>query len=109
MTMKLKLNCDLGENAALDGHAVDEVVMPHIDQANIACGFHAGGPAVMRHTLALAAQYDVQIGAHPGYPDRKGSGAAPWPVPRQRSLPLCITRWPLWRVWHGLRDSSLNM
>ncbi|CAG0912100.1 unnamed protein product, partial [Cyprideis torosa] len=53
---------------------LDEAVMPHIDQANIACGFHAGDPLVMQKTLALAKQHNVMIGAHPGYPDLIGFG-----------------------------------
>ena len=48
--------------------------MPHIDQANIACGFHGGDPLVMKNTLALAKQHDVMVGAHPAYPDLVGFG-----------------------------------
>jgi len=53
---------------------MDEAVMPHVDQANIACGFHAGDPLVMQKTLTLAKKYDVCVGAHPGYPDLVGFG-----------------------------------
>jgi len=49
-------------------------VMPDIDQANIACGFHGGDPLTMRNTLALAAQHGVTVGAHPAYPDLVGFG-----------------------------------
>ena len=52
----------------------DEDVMPHIDQANIACGFHGGDPLVMQKTLALAKQHNVTVGAHPAYPDLVGFG-----------------------------------
>jgi UPF0271 protein len=52
----------------------DEQVMPYIDQANIACGFHAGDPVVMAKTLALAKQHGVSVGAHPSYPDTNGFG-----------------------------------
>jgi len=48
--------------------------MPYLDQANIACGAHAGGPELMRSIVALARQHDVSIGAHPGYPDREHFG-----------------------------------
>ena len=48
--------------------------MPHIDQANIACGFHAGDHMVMQRTLKLAGEHDVMIGAHPGYSDLAGFG-----------------------------------
>lgn len=53
---------------------LDEQVMPHIDMANIACGFHAGDADVMANTLALAKQHKVMIGAHPSYPDKQGFG-----------------------------------
>ncbi len=48
--------------------------MPLIDQANIACGFHAGDPSVLRKTLELAVVHQVDIGAHPSYDDKAGFG-----------------------------------
>ena len=72
--MSIRLNCDLGESYGSWTMGVDEAVMPHIDQANIACGFHAGDPLIMRKTLALAKAHDVMIGAHPAYPDVVGFG-----------------------------------
>jgi UPF0271 protein len=48
--------------------------MPHIDQANIACGFHAGDAIVMRRTLELARANNVSVGAHTSYPDLQGFG-----------------------------------
>jgi len=72
--MSLKLNCDLGESFGSWKMGLDEAVMPHIDQANIACGFHAGDPLVLQKTLKLAQQNGVTIGAHPGYPDLVGFG-----------------------------------
>ena len=71
------LNCDLGESFGSWTMGLDEQVMPHIDQANIACGFHGGDPLTMRKTLALAAQHGVSIGAHPAYPDLVGFGRRP--------------------------------
>lgn len=67
--MKIDLNCDLGE-----GMETDEVVMPLITSANIACGFHAGDAGVMRATVKLAKKYGVNIGAHPGWDDRENFG-----------------------------------
>ena len=72
--MTMKLNCDLGESFGAWNMGLDSEVMPYIDQANIACGFHAGDPLVMQKTLALAKQYQVSIGAHPSYPDLVGFG-----------------------------------
>ena len=70
----MKLNCDLGESFGAWEMGLDSSVMPHIDMANIACGFHAGDADVMASTLTLAKQYNVQIGAHPSYPDLQGFG-----------------------------------
>ncbi|TNE76029.1 MAG: 5-oxoprolinase subunit PxpA [Gammaproteobacteria bacterium] len=67
--MPLMLNADLGE-----GMGSDEAVMPHVHQANIACGFHAGDQVSMLKTLQLAGQHGVMIGAHPGYRDMEGFG-----------------------------------
>jgi len=70
----LLLNCDLGESFGSWTMGMDAQVMPHIDQANIACGFHAGDPLIMSNTLELAKQHQVRIGAHPAYPDLVGFG-----------------------------------
>ncbi|MFY8325187.1 5-oxoprolinase subunit PxpA [Pseudoalteromonas sp. ZZD1] len=70
----MKLNCDLGESFGAWQMGLDDQVMPHIDMANIACGFHAGDADVMAKTLTLAAQHKVTIGAHPSYPDKQGFG-----------------------------------
>lgn len=72
--MRLKLNCDVGEHDEADVIGRDALLMPHIDMASIACGMHAGNTSIMRHTVALARQHAVSIGAHPGYPDRAGFG-----------------------------------
>lgn len=70
----MKLNCDLGESFGSWTMGMDAAVMPYIDMANIACGFHASDPLIMRDTVALAKQHGVQIGAHPAYPDLVGFG-----------------------------------
>lgn len=72
--MTLQLNCDLGESFGSWTMGMDAAVMPYIDQASIACGFHAGDPMVIRKTLALAKAHQVVIGAHPSYPDLVGFG-----------------------------------
>ena len=70
----MKLNCDLGESFGAWQMGLDDQVMPHIDMANIACGFHAGDSDVIAKTLILAKQNAVEIGAHPSYPDKQGFG-----------------------------------
>ena len=71
---KLFLNCDLGESFGAWTMGLDADVMPYIDQANIATGFHAGDPMVIQHTLRLAKEHGVTVGAHPAYPDLVGFG-----------------------------------
>ncbi|MDR5875798.1 5-oxoprolinase subunit PxpA [Vreelandella gomseomensis] len=73
MTLPL-LNCDMGESFGNWSIGLDDEVMPFVDCANIACGYHASDPHVMRRTVRLAAKHKVRIGAHPGYPDLMGFG-----------------------------------
>jgi len=68
------LNCDMGESFGIYTLGLDEEVMPLITSANIACGFHAGDPQVLRRTVELAAKYGVAVGAHVSYPDLVGFG-----------------------------------
>jgi len=70
----IKLNCDLGESFGAWKMGSDEQIMPYIDMANIACGFHASDPFIMDKTVKFAIQNNVMIGAHPGYPDLLGFG-----------------------------------
>ena len=71
---KVDLNCDLGESFGAYTIGLDARVIPHISSANVACGYHAGDPAVMRKTVAMAARAGVAVGAHPGFPDLVGFG-----------------------------------
>lgn len=70
----IKLNCDLGEGYGAWKMPQDQFIMPYIDMANIACGFHAGDPTVMQQTIQWAKSSNVSIGAHPSYPDKQGFG-----------------------------------
>jgi len=70
----MKLNCDLGESFGSWQKGADQAIMPLIDLANIACGFHASDPLTMLKTVQLAKQHQVTIGAHPSYPDLIGFG-----------------------------------
>lgn len=71
---KLQLNADMGESFGPWVMGLDHEVMPYIDLANIACGFHASDPDVMRSTVRLAVEHGVKVGAHPAYPDLVGFG-----------------------------------
>lgn len=73
-SLMVDLNCDLGESFGRYSLGEDESMMQLVSSANIACGFHAGDPDVMAHTVNLAKHYQVTVGAHPGYPDLQGFG-----------------------------------
>ena len=66
---KIPINCDLGE-----GMPDDAAIIPFIDEANIACGFHAGDSLTMRTTIAHCLSHQIKIGAHPSYLDRENFG-----------------------------------
>ena len=74
MTIKVDFNCDLGEGFGAYRLGSDEDIMPYISSANIACGYHAGDPVIMRKTVAIAEKAGVAIGAHPSFPDIQGFG-----------------------------------
>jgi UPF0271 protein len=70
----IDINCDMGESFGKYTKGRDADVMGYITTANIASGFHGGDPHVMDDTVQLAAAHDVEIGVHPGLPDRLGFG-----------------------------------
>ena len=72
--MAVVVNCDMGEGFGMWRLGDDEALMPHIALANVACGFHAGDPVVMRETVAAARRHGVRVGAHPSFPDLQGFG-----------------------------------
>ena len=72
--MRIKLNCDMGESFGIWKMGFDEEIMPYIELANLACGFHASDAMTMNKSVALAKKYDVTIGAHPAYQDLVGFG-----------------------------------
>jgi UPF0271 protein len=72
--MKVDLNCDMGESYGRFKIGNDAEVMKHITSCNIACGFHGGDPLTIQHTIADALKSNVNIGAHPSFPDLQGFG-----------------------------------
>ncbi|MBY0523567.1 MAG: LamB/YcsF family protein [Gemmataceae bacterium] len=83
--MDIDLNSDLGE-----GFAFDAELMPLITSANVACGAHAGDPATAHATLALAARHGVQVGAHPGFPDREHFGRRELKRTEEQIFEYCV-------------------
>lgn len=73
------MNADMGEAVGIHSFGNDAQLLNHVDAINVACGYHAGGPATMATTVAAAASTDpartpIKIGAHPGLPDIQGFG-----------------------------------
>jgi len=64
----------MGESYGVYTMGMDEEIMPYINMANLACGFHAGDPVTMHRSIKLAKSHGVEIGAHPSYPDLEGFG-----------------------------------
>lgn len=72
--MGVTLNCDIGESFGLYRIGDDAGLMPLIDVANVACGFHASDPDHMHDAVRIAKENGVKIGSHPGLPDLQGFG-----------------------------------
>ncbi|WP_158968987.1 LamB/YcsF family protein [Chachezhania sediminis] len=81
MTRTVDLNADMGESFGAWTMGNDAALLEIVTSANIACGFHAGDPDVMAHTMRLAHQNGVGIGAHPGFMDLQGFGRRRMNVP----------------------------
>lgn len=84
-SMQIDLNSDLGEDC---GH--DQELMPLVTSANVGCGFHAGDAETTFATLALAVEHRVQVGAHPGFPDRINFGRTELPWDPEKVYHECI-------------------
>jgi 5-oxoprolinase (ATP-hydrolysing) subunit A len=85
MTLRVDLNCDLGE-----GGPCDEALLEGVTSANIACGFHAGDPGVMRRTVEMALKKGVAIGAHPGLRDPEGFGRRAVKIEPQEAFDITL-------------------
>ncbi len=79
--MKIDLNADLGEGFGPWTMGDDDALLQLVSSANIACGFHAGDPLIMKRTVLRAKELGVDVGAHVGFPDRQGFGRRPMQIP----------------------------
>ncbi|KAF2462818.1 LamB/YcsF [Lindgomyces ingoldianus] len=70
----VKINVDLGEGYGNFKCGPDDELIPLIDHANVACGFHAGDPLIMQQTVLACKKHGIAVGAHPGLPDIQGFG-----------------------------------
>lgn len=64
----------MGESFGIYKLGLDQEIMPYIDMANLACGFHASDPVTMHQSIKNAKEHKVEIGCHPAYPDLVGFG-----------------------------------
>jgi len=71
---RVDLNSDLGESFGCYKIGADDMIIPLITSANVACGYHASDPVVMNQTIERAKEAGIAVGAHPGYPDLMGFG-----------------------------------
>lgn len=80
MSIRVDLNCDMGESFGNYVIGMDEEIVRNVTSANIACGFHASDPLVMQQTMKLCKETGTAPGAHPGFPDLVGFGRRPMQV-----------------------------
>lgn len=88
--VQVDLNCDLGESFGRYKLGEQREILKYVTSANIACGFHAGDPTVMRETVKLAIQHGVNIGAHPGLPDLNGFGRRNMAITPQEGYDMVV-------------------
>ncbi|WP_316839999.1 5-oxoprolinase subunit PxpA [Pedobacter gandavensis] len=89
-SLTVDLNCDMGEGFGAFDIGNDAAIMPFVSSVNIACGFHAGDPAVMKKTVRLAISHGVAIGAHPGLPDLQGFGRRTMAISPEEAYDMVI-------------------
>ncbi|MBX0359261.1 LamB/YcsF family protein [Halobacillus sp. Nhm2S1] len=84
------LNCDMGESFGRYTIGRDEEIMKYVTSANIACGYHAGDPSIMKKTVQMALEHNVGIGAHPGLPDLAGFGRRPMDISEEEAYDMVV-------------------
>jgi 5-oxoprolinase (ATP-hydrolysing) subunit A len=75
-----------------EGMGNEEQLMPFINSANIACGYHAGNAATIKQAINLCLQHNVHIGAHPSFLDRENFGRTPMHLPPQQIYATITTQ-----------------
>ena len=101
--MQTDINCDMGE-----GSGNDELIMPFIDSANIACGYHAGDAATMWQTVELAVKHKVSIGAHLSFFDRNNFGRSEMNLDKEEVYELVTQQLIILTEIASSLDTKLN-
>ena len=81
---RIDLNCDMGELPAAITDGTQESLMPSLTSVNVACGGHAGDSQTMKATIEQALRWKLDVGAHPGYPDRANFGRLELQLPPEK-------------------------
>lgn len=79
----MSINADIGEGFGRYSLGDDAQLMGVLTDVNIACGFHAGDPSIMRRSVDRAVAHDLGIGAHVSYPDLRGFGRREMHIPAE--------------------------
>lgn len=103
MARCIDLNCDMGE-----GFDSDATIIAHVTSINIACGYHAGDPSMMRRTIQLAIDHGVAIGAHPGLPDRANFGRLAMDVSPQEVYDMVLYQAGALSAFARAADASVS-
>ncbi len=101
--MQIDLNCDLGED-----YGNDDILLPLITSANVACGFHAGSIGIARRTIAQAQLQKVVVGAHPGYRDREHFGRKELAIEPEQVYDDCVYQIAALRAMAQLEQSCVK-
>jgi 5-oxoprolinase (ATP-hydrolysing) subunit A len=88
--MRIDLNADVGESFGTYTLGDDRALLRSVSSANVAAGFHAGDPSVLRRTIQLARELGVSVGAHPSFPDRQGFGRREMRMPPHEAEDLVL-------------------
>lgn len=90
MKRLVDLNADAGESFGRWRLGDDDALLPLVSSVNVACGWHAGDPATMRHSVRLCEQHGTALGAHPGLPDLAGFGRRAMAMSPQEAADACV-------------------
>lgn len=90
MKTLIDLNADAGESFGRWQLGNDEELLPRVTSVNVACGWHAGDPATMRHSVDLARANGTALGAHPGFPDLAGFGRRALAMSPREAANACL-------------------
>ena len=99
MIKNIDINVDAGE-----GFGIEPFILPFISSVNVACGGHAGNKLIMQDVISMAKEYNVRIGAHPGFEDKENFGRLVLDIPMTR-LKKSVTN----QIQSLVSVSKLNM